>query len=661
MIITERFVFIHMHKTGGQTLNDIITRCIPDTRVIGYHYPRSEIPAEFAKLPVVGLVRNPWDWYVSWYAFNRKPKIRNQLFNVVSDSGQGNFKSTITNLINLGSDSSASKLYRDDLIRLLPDSLDENRAAGLTKASIRDFSTNETGYYSWLTDRMLGNANDDQTFIGHFENLQDDFLAIMLKLSVKETAALRTDLDKRERKNVSRHSHYSHYYDDELQDLVARKEQMLIEDFDYEFESIKPSGVAYDFPADLYTGANQGFRKLLGRESNFLQLHRDFDVEALRNKIEQIPAAKWLESERERLFAVHKDTQSLLLVLFEDFKHKKPDYLEPYFELQNELRPLVDYVADYYQNNGFIVRLLLAKLLAGGKIPHHTDAGYSLLNCHRVHIPIITNDEVAFVVGGEEINMQVGEFWEINNGLDHAVENRSDEDRIHIIIDWMPNYAGKSEEEVLTSDQPEGSDSGKPPPETMNAMIAQAYHVHQAGQAARAESLYRQVLHIDANHVVANNLLGLLCLQTKRFDEAVYFIEKALAENPDDAQAQANLGLALKDLNRPEEAARHFHESLKLEPNNPKVYNNLGSIYMVLRRVDDALRCFQQSLAIQPASAEVHHNLGSALLHLQRPAEAVASLQQCLALKPDFAAGRIKLEQALQGLRNQQNAPRSHG
>ena len=24
MIITEHFVFIHMHKTGGQTLNDII-------------------------------------------------------------------------------------------------------------------------------------------------------------------------------------------------------------------------------------------------------------------------------------------------------------------------------------------------------------------------------------------------------------------------------------------------------------------------------------------------------------------------------------------------------------------------------------------------------------------------------------------------------------
>jgi Flp pilus assembly protein TadD len=653
MIVTESFVFIHMHKTGGQTLNDIIKRCVEDCRDIGYHYPRSEIPPEFANLPVVGLVRNPWDWYVSWYAFNRRPKINNQLFNVVSDSGQSNFKSTITSLINLGSDSPASNLYRDDLIRMLPDSLGGNRGAGLTKDSIREFRSEETGYYSWLVERMLGNASDDQTFVGRFENLQDDFLDIMQRLSVKETEALKTELDKRERKNASRHSHYSHYYDDELRDLVANKERRLIEKYGYEFESMKPPGVAYDFPTDLYTTANRGFRKLLGRENNYLQLHHDFDVEALKKKIEAIPAGKWLESERERLFAVHKDTQSVLLVLFEDFKHEKPEFLDLYFELQNELKPLVDHVASYYQNNGFIVRFLLAKLLAGGKIPHHTDAGFSLLNCHRVHIPVITNDEVVFVVGGEEKNMQVGEFWEINNGIDHAVENRSGEDRIHIIIDWMPNYASQPEEVVLRSDQAAAAGGTGVPAETMNAMIAQAYKVHQSGEVARAESLYRQILHLDAGNVIANNLFGLLCIQTKRFDEAVNHIERALAEKPDDPQAHSNLGLALKDLNQPEEAERHFHESLKIDPNNPRVYNNLGGVYVELHRVEDAIRCYQQALAIQPAFAEVHYNLGNAQMLLHRYADAATSLQQCLVLKPDFADCQTKLVVALKGLQNQ--------
>ncbi|MGI9262898.1 MAG: tetratricopeptide repeat protein [Woeseiaceae bacterium] len=657
MIVTERFVFIHMHKTGGQTLNDIIQSCIPGHQVVGYHYPRAEVPPEAAALPVVGIVRNPWDWYVSWYAFNRRPKIHNQLFNVISDGGKGTFKSTITNLINLGSDTPESRSHRDDLVGMLPDSLEGNRGVGLAKDSIREIENDERGYYSWLADRMLGSPDDKQTCVGRFENLQEDFLKIMERLAVPEAESMRTELDKRERKNVSRHSHYSHYYDDELRDLVASKERQLIEQYGYEFERKKPAGTAYDFPSDLYSGANQGFHKLLGRESNFLQLHGDFDIGPLKARIDRIPDARWRESDRERLFDVHRDTHALLLVHFEDYQYKKPDYRELYFELEDELKPLIDYVADYYRNNGFVVRLLLAKLAAGGKIPQHTDAGYSLLNCHRVHLPIITNDKVDFVVGGETRNMQVGELWEINNGAVHAVENSGEEDRIHLIIDWMPNYAGDSEEEVLASDEPEGIDGAAANEATLNAMVAQAFKLHQSGKATRAESLYRQVLHIDAGHVVGNNLLGLLCLQTQRFEEAAECIEKALSTMPDDAQAHANLGLALNGLHRPEEAAQQFHESLKLDPNNPRVYNNLGGIYVENRRVQDAVHCYRQALAIQPAFAEVHYNLGNALMLLHEYNEAAVSFQQCLSLKPDFVECQTKLVQALQGAQNQENAP----
>lgn len=650
MIVTDKFVFVHMHKTGGQALNDVIRRCIPGHRDIGYHYPLGEVPAESAHLPIVGIIRNPWDWYVSWYAFNRRPQINNPLFNVVSDSGLLNFKSTVKNLVNLGADSAMGKRYRGDLVRLLPERLDGNKGAGLTRDSIEGFVSDDTGYYSWLAERMLGDIAGENTFIGHFENLQEDFLATMRTLAVPETEYLAAELDQQSRKNVSHHSHYSHYYDDELRDLVGQKERALIDRFEYEFEAVKPAGVSYEFPADMYAGANGGFRKLLGRDGSYLKLCENFDIAALKQGIERLPAEKWLESERERLFAVHKHTQSAMLVRFEDFKHEKPVYDELYFELEDALKPLIDYVKRYYGDNGFVVRLLLAKLLAGGKIPHHTDAGFSLLNCHRVHVPLITSDDIAFFVGGVEINMKAGEFWEINNSVDHAVENRSDEDRIHVIIDWMPNFGGLPQEKVLTPPDAQEPGGKGVPAETLNAMIAEAYQVHRAGQVARAESLYRQVLNLDPGNVVANNLFGLLCLQTKRFDDSARFIRKALAGNANDAQAHANLALALRALRQPEDAARHFHESLKLNAANPGVYNNLGGVYIELGRIDDAIRCYQQALAIQPALAEAHFNLGSALLLQQRYGEAAASLQQCVAMKPDFTEGRAKLREALSAL-----------
>ena len=651
MIITDSFVFIHMHKTGGQSLNDIIRRSIPKHRIVGYHFPRSHVPPDAAALPVVGMIRNPWDWYASWYAFNKRPNVRNPLFTILSDGGNASFKSTVSNLIRLGSDRRQSKTHRDELIRILPETLEGNRGVGLTKASIRELSGADTGYYSWLSERMLGSAPDDQTFIGRFENLQDDFLAIMERISVREIEALRQAFSDHERKNVSRHSHYSHYYDDELRELVADQECRMIAKYDYEFESIKPAGAWYEYPTDSRAGNDPEFRKLLGRESNFLRLNDNFDVAPIRDKVAQVNAETWRESERERLFDVHRDTQALLLVHFEDYQYKVPDRRELYADFETVLSPVVDYIARYYQNNGFVVRMILAKLVAGGKIPKHTDAGYSLLNCHRIHMPITTNEDVVFFVGGEEINMKIGELWEINNGTVHAVENRGAEDRVHLIVDWMPNLADRPQEEVLTADQLEGAESDAADAAMLSNIIGRAYQLHQSGQAAKAESLYRQVLHFDNNHVVGNNLMGLLCLQTQRFDESVQYIEKALSIAPNDAQAHANLGLAMNALNRIEDAAREFHESLKLDPNNPRVYNNLGSVYIRQNRVKDAVTCYQQALAIRPDLAEVHLNLGSALLLLRRYAEAAASLQQCLALQPDLAEGRIKLEQAMQGLR----------
>jgi hypothetical protein len=140
MLITKRFVFIHMHKTGGQTLNDIIRRCIPSHQDVGYHFPHDKIPPEFDALPRVGMVRNPWDWYLSWYAFNQDPAIENPLYHVVSEGGRADFKTTVSRLINLGSGSSESQKIRDALISRLPDSLDSNQGVGLNKDSIRDLA-----------------------------------------------------------------------------------------------------------------------------------------------------------------------------------------------------------------------------------------------------------------------------------------------------------------------------------------------------------------------------------------------------------------------------------------------------------------------------------------------------------------------------------------
>src|SRR5690606_41533551 len=50
---------------------------------------------------------------------------------------------------------------------------------------------------------------------------------------------------------------------------------------------------------------------------------------------------------------------------------------------------------------GWFVRATLVRLRPGGRIAAHHDMNFSLAHSHRVHLPVITNDDVRFTVGSE--------------------------------------------------------------------------------------------------------------------------------------------------------------------------------------------------------------------------------------------------------------------
>lgn len=82
----------------------------------------------------------------------------------------------------------------------------------------------------------------------------------------------------------------------------------------------------------------------------------------------------------------------------------------------------------------------LLKLQARSSIKEHRDykLGYEDGEI-RVHVPIMTNDRVAFFLAGERVPMRPGECWYLNVNLPHRVDNTSDSDRVHLVIDCVVN------------------------------------------------------------------------------------------------------------------------------------------------------------------------------------------------------------------------------
>jgi hypothetical protein len=93
--------------------------------------------------------------------------------------------------------------------------------------------------------------------------------------------------------------------------------------------------------------------------------------------------------------------------------------------------------------DAFECRILAARLLSlgpGSRIREHEDQHigpeYDQL---RFHIPVVTGAGVEFFVNNQKLVMDEGQAWYIDFSLPHRVENLSDRNRVHLVIDCRIN------------------------------------------------------------------------------------------------------------------------------------------------------------------------------------------------------------------------------
>ncbi len=90
--------------------------------------------------------------------------------------------------------------------------------------------------------------------------------------------------------------------------------------------------------------------------------------------------------------------------------------------------------------DGKVAKLMLAELAPGRAITPHRDRGSALALVHRCELPIVTNDNVSFVVDDEDFKLQAGTVYEFDNTRIYAVSNHGDQRRIDLICDIMPAH-----------------------------------------------------------------------------------------------------------------------------------------------------------------------------------------------------------------------------
>ena len=238
MIVTKHFVYIHTSRTGGTFLNKLIMDHVAGARMIQYHGHLNDLPAEFSRLPVIGFVRNPWDWYVSmFFDYRRKQQY---VYQIISERGVLGFEETVSRFLNLGDDSDRSKRLLDRLSTVAPTGIDvrapgRNSLPGLRSEHFANYPQNQ-GYYSWLFQLMYESSNTHSIHFGRFENLREEALRLFELTGTPLTEAITNYLTVTKALNASpRPSSYIEGYGLELEQAVWERDKYLIDRFDYVF------------------------------------------------------------------------------------------------------------------------------------------------------------------------------------------------------------------------------------------------------------------------------------------------------------------------------------------------------------------------------------------------------------------------------------------
>jgi tetratricopeptide (TPR) repeat protein len=182
--------------------------------------------------------------------------------------------------------------------------------------------------------------------------------------------------------------------------------------------------------------------------------------------------------------------------------------------------------------------------------------------------------------------------------------------------------------------------------------------LHEHGELDQAVRLYRLILSGEPHHFDALHQLGIASLQQGKSDDALDYIGQAVNIKHTDA-ALSNFGLVLAKQNRLEEALLQYDKALALNPDFAQAHNNRGRVLRDLGRPKASLDSCNRAVALNPSFAEAYNNRANALIDLKRPEEALRSYDHALRLKPDYFDALNNRAKALRDLKRPQEALKS--
>ncbi len=161
-------------------------------------------------------------------------------------------------------------------------------------------------------------------------------------------------------------------------------------------------------------------------------------------------------------------------------------------------------------------------------------------------------------------------------------------------------------------------------------------------ETARALELADKAIAIDPTYPGPYNLLALVSLHRRQYDEAISYGEKAIALEPNNNVYLSILGRNLVLAGRPEEGLPLIQQGNRRTPFTNALFTRFeGEAYHALGRYEEALAAFERARARDPQGPPAMVWLAMTYADMGRMEEARAAAQEVLKLDPKFSVKRF--------------------
>ena len=264
MLISNKLVYFDLQKTGSSHMLKVLSG-LPslNSTILGkhalYHTIPDDLISDFQSILKIGTVRNPWDWYVSIWAFGclSRGGLHYRLTKIPKLSSYSGMKEFLFHSSKrrewkrLYKDSFDPELFRGWLKNLLIEKKTDFRE-GYNESPISEFAGLCTFRYLKIYNYNFLKKSDSITDFSKLVKFdkENNFVDIMLKMETLHESLIEnaenmgisveemkdTLKNMVEKTNKSIRNNYHFYYDEETAELVKKKEQFIIEKYNYCFD-----------------------------------------------------------------------------------------------------------------------------------------------------------------------------------------------------------------------------------------------------------------------------------------------------------------------------------------------------------------------------------------------------------------------------------------